>query len=228
MNILLLSIPIALAFAHYCGIRWQLHSKTLSQKIQSLSAGLAVSYIFLVIIPENIADGEAYDFNSMILLVLGFSLFHIVFKMILQYSHEKQEKEFLLEELHLFASASYSFLVTLIIIDVVISDFIKGAALFIVILLHTILSDISNLGQSKKYSLKFKMISIIGATLLGGILGVTELLSDRTAAVTFSIAAGSVIYITMREELPIDSKGSPFFFVIGIISVIVVDQVFAI
>lgn len=225
MNVLLLFIPLSLAFAHYCGIRWRLHSKNVSQMLQSFSGGLAVAYIFLIIIPEIITVSEEHDINGLVLLLLGFGVFHVVLKLIVKYSSEKQEKEYLLEELHVVSAAVYSFLLTFAIIDIIQEDFLQGLVLFGVILLHTIISDISNLGQNEKYSIKLKLEALIGATLLGGVLAIAGVLSPQLTDIIFAFAAGAIIYITIREEVPMDSRGFPAYFIVGMVLVIIVDQI---
>lgn len=221
MSFELLLIPTALSIAHIIGFhQTHLRSKEL-EIIKSYSAGFSISYVFLILFPELTLLANGNSELIWTLLLIGFSLFHVSHKIIFRIKKSKRKKAILKDEVHLITAALYNFLVSFSLVQLFKIDPTRSLIVVLLIIVHTILSEISNSKPERNWVHKVKVPVIICATLIGGLLPNLDPSKFITASL-FSFTAGSIIYISIREELPGESHGKAWVFVAGVTTFLVV------
>lgn len=213
-SIVLFSIPIALAFAHLSGLQWDIQSQRFVQPIRSFSAGFSVVYIFLFLIPEVVRLNGRLGFEPMLLVAFGFIFFHSTLKFVFKTRHP-EDTTFLLDEIHLSAAGLYNFLVTFLLVTLTRDEPFRGLLIFFVILIHLILSEVAHAIPSTHETNLHKTQIIILATLAGGIVALLDVVTTSQTDALFAITAGAIMYIAIREEIPEDSDGKPWMFILG-------------
>ncbi|MDQ6985224.1 MAG: hypothetical protein Q9M91_02770 [Candidatus Dojkabacteria bacterium] len=219
-KILLLIFPIAISLANNYGIKTSNRTLSNKQALQSFSAGLSIAYVFKILIPE-IATSPSQSLNeSMTLLVLGFSIFHITLKYIAKNNDPRRRDEFTEIE-HVFVASLYNFLIGFVLIEHFEINFKIGLLLFVVVSVHSILMHLRH-----KHNESFNLLSlnkarlVIFSPIIGGLFAILNPFNSQTTITLLSLTAGCILYIATREEIPLGREGKPFFFIIGLLSVI--------
>ncbi len=214
-------VPLLIWGSHYVGTLLDIRSRRYVEIIQSLAAGLAVGYVFLYLIPDVTKHGYDTNTEMMSVALLGFVFFHTALKFVFKTTDEKR-KHFLADEIHLSAVALYNFVITFTLIELIKIDMTEGLLLLFLITVHTSLSELSHHQMKKDQNQGMKVPLIFGATLLGAIAPVFGLVDELTRALIYSFAAGAIIYISIREEIPEGSSGNPVVFIIGTIFILAI------
>lgn len=209
-------IPVLLSLTHFVGLhnRWVFARKKGS--VRSFAAGFSIAYVFLFLLPELPVLASVNGIETFLLSLIGFSVFHISHKLIFNKPDLVWNKNIKLEELHLLTSVMYSFLVTFSLVEIAVNDLNRGILLSLVFVLHIGLIELSEPYKYKKLLIKVKTPLLILATMLGGLLPVISAVNVTFTAILFSLTTGAIIYTAIREELPTDAGGKPWFFMLGV------------
>ncbi|GIW59253.1 MAG: hypothetical protein KatS3mg087_0319 [Patescibacteria group bacterium] len=210
----LISIPIIIAFAHFFGLHRKIHNRKLLLPLRSFSAGFSIGYVFLFVLPETFRINQSSPESSLAWILIGFVIFHAALKFIFRTRNQKR-KSYLLDEMHLAVAALYSFLLTFSIVELSKQNQLRSLVLVAVIILHTMLSEISHKEPHKDHLKQWKTPILIFFTLLGGFLSLFDFVSTPTLSALYALASGAIIYITTREEIPSESEGDVTYFIIG-------------
>ena len=221
----LMVIPVGLSLAHYFGIYGHEHYKRFSGLIRSFAAGFSIAYVFLILFPDLPSFGDNVHVNTSMLTLIGFALFHGAHKWVFQAS-SKSKQALLSDEIHLITAASYSFLISFSLVELLRSEPSQGMLMALVIIIHTLLSEISQVDVGKSYIDQFTTPILVIVTMFGGLLPLFGWINRSLTVTLFSITAGAIIYIAIREELPDDSHGKPSLFFLGVASLILIQWVF--
>ena len=187
------------------------------EKIISFGAGISITYLVLLLIPELHANTEQQGKSIFLFLLLGFTLFHVIEKHI--YQHNK--KDIRLKEskgLHSISFFLYHLIIGIILVNLTKVDPRKGFLFFIPILFHTAVSNISLKEIHGKIREKsFIKFLLSTSTLLGVLIGVYVGISESISIILLGFVTGSLMYIITRDIIPPDNKGNPIYFVVGVI-----------
>lgn len=219
-NAVFLFVPVVLIVSYLFGDHHQLKKKTSLKNLRSFAAGVAVSYVFLILIPEANEMGEQYHIRTMLLMLMGFVFFHSLIK----YAFKKKDHNVrihLVDEIHLVVVATYNFVITFSLIELSKNNIVEGMFLLLLIALHAILSEMTHRELHHEENQYFKQLTIYTAIAFGAIMPVFGLVTQVLRAVIFAFTAGAMIYITIREELPNGPTGRPRYFLIGVIVLVV-------
>lgn len=219
----LLIIPIALAIAHYVGLHRKIKDQTITKPLRTFSAGFSISYVFLILLPEIVRLQSLTPLNTFTFTVLGFASFHVLLKYIFKTRNSKR-KVILLDEVHLFTSGLYSFLLAFSLVELSKVQIGQGILLVVLVIVHTTLSEISHKEISRKKNQNLKTFILVLTSLIGGLLPLLNLASSALSATLYATAAGAIIYMTTREELPEDDEGKPIMFMLGVLVFIVASS----
>lgn len=217
-------VPISLTIAHLFGLQWNVKSKKDLDGLKSLTAGLSVAYVFLVLIPEIAALKVTTSIEPLTLAFFGFIIFHLTHSFVFQTrSHIKRIT--LLDEVHVATAGLYNFLLAFLLVELLKINIFQGIIVSAIIITHTILSELTHadMQPNTKLSEQIKPTVIILGTLAGGLLATFGVVHYAIADILFGFTAGAIIYITIREEIPSDSKGKPKWFIIGAAILYLVD-----
>lgn len=181
-------------------------------KFISFAAGISVSYIFLILLPE-IYLGAVKINNMLFLAVLfGFGLYHIIEKYIRQnYSGQKLREEHHI--IHSTVSFSYFFVVGFILYKIAEISPIKGILLFIPVLLHIIIDSLPR-RITKKHHIRAASAS---SAFLGSIAAIFIDVREIGNVILLGFVGGALLYSVIRESLPKEREGKPLFFLIGLL-----------
>lgn len=212
-----LTFSIGIYISKNIGHKW-IHK----QKIASFSAGVIISYLFLKLLPELFYLNIHKTSTIYLLLLLGFSLIHLIEKYIYQHTEDKVRLKFEHQKAHeTFFFIYYAVLAVLIVFFSSIN--IISAALFTTtIIFYSVIKSIST---PKKDNMNgFLYI----APLLGFIFSILFPFTTKLFIAILSIITGSIFYLVTRELIPSGRKGKPVYFVLGILFYIITDSLFGI
>ena len=216
-------IAILLAFVltaiHYLSEHTVGSVKKYYPEITSFSAGIFITYLILEILPELTVGTPYLGENVYLLLLIGFTTFHIAEKYL--YQHIQHRKELIkdLAHLHIAGFIADSFIVgfaLVIFFDATGGMGRLGYLVFIPFMLHTLSSAISvrhihEHFKSSKLEEALLSLSTIGGAIVATVL---ELKSIAFYAV-FSLIAGVLLYIVIRDLVPNKGEGRPMYFMLG-------------
>ena len=181
--------------------------------VLSFSAGLLISLLFLVLVPNIISMGVS-EFLFFLMLV-GFLLMHLVEKYIYRHIMNKQE---LLEDLkvvHIIGFGLDNFLVGFIIASLVELDFSVVITLAVPLFLQMLTSSISLDSIDTRLNDKYSKIILSVLPLSGAILGIILELDQLLTNYVLAFVLGILFYMIIRDVLPQGRKGSSVLFFAG-------------
>tara|TARA_Y100000310_G_scaffold343159_1_gene449551 strand:- start:62878 stop:63558 length:681 start_codon:yes stop_codon:yes gene_type:complete len=220
IDLIPVSLALILTIVH-------LFSKTISEAIKkfhieitSFSAGILITIIILSLLPEAIKGAEFI--NVFLLMLIGFTIFHIAEKYL--YQHIKNKKELMkdLAELHIAGFYIDHFVIGLIIFLVFSLQGKLGFLIFLPFLLHTVSSSFS-LEHCDKYSKKsFNKIILASSTVTGAIVANLVVINTTLFFGILAFSIGAMLYIVIRDMLPKGRVGSILYYIIGVMLTLVI------
>ena len=191
--------------------------------VHSFSGGLAISYVFVHLLPELEKAGDVFGGSIYIITLMGFIVFYGIQSFVSQQS--SQDKA--LVSRIFFIEIAFAGIYNALIIYT-LPDHFKG--FFILVFLYVFVMGLHllsrNYGLYKKYGNRFKILgsSILAASLFIGLAmnsyiepGLDEVLSDIMTA----FLTGFILLNVFAEELP-EAKTSTFiWFLAGISSYLI-------
>lgn len=218
----LIIFPTLLALAHLLGSSIKIPDRKGIVDLEAFSAGFSVAYVFIVLIPEIFNLNPQADTRwPMILIILGFSFFYISLRFV-YFRLKHTDKPLLSEIIHIGAMATFSFVLAYSVTELVNARFGEGIFLLGFAIVHVFLSEIwENREFHNRELTSIKPIVMIMSTMLGGIISIAGISNPHATTALYSFAAGSLIYIAIREELPNSNSSRPAFFLFGALSIII-------
>ena len=185
----------------------------IKMKFISVSAGVSITYIFLILLPE-IYSG-AMEINRLLFLALlfGFGIFHIIEKYIRQnFTGPALRKEHRI--VHSSTSFVYFFVVGFLLVKLSGDDgSLSAILLFIPIMLHIVIDSLPR-RHTKKHHLRALSAS---SPVLGAILATFLDIGAAGNIALLGIVGGALLYTVVRESLPRERVGKPLYFIIGLL-----------
>ncbi len=183
-------------------------------KILSFGAGSLIALIFLILLPEIIREGETkYVF---LLLLLGFTFFHVLEKFL--YQHSKIKKNFYheLKYLHQIGFFVDHFMIGFVLISALNLDSDFRFLILIPLFIQTIASSFSLEYIDKKEKTKFNKFVLSSAPLLGALTSLNLNVNSVVETYLFSFIIGTLLYIVSRDIIPKKNQGNPLLFLLGV------------
>lgn len=181
--------------------------------VLSFSAGLLISLLFLILVPDVISNG-APEFLFLFMLV-GFLLMHLAEKYIYKHVMHKQE---LLEDLkivHIIGFGLDNFLIGFILAALIELDFIVVITLSVPLFLQMLTSSISLDSIDTRLNDKYSKIVLSVLPIVGAILGIVLELEYLLTNYILAFVLGILFYMIIRDVLPQGRKGSAVLFFSG-------------
>ena len=181
--------------------------------VLSFSAGLLISLLFLILVPDVISNG-APEFLFLFMLV-GFLLMHLAEKYIYKHVMHKQE---LLEDLkivHIIGFGLDNFLIGFIIAALIELDFSVIITLSVPLFLQMLTSSISLDSIDTRLNDKYSKIVLSVLPIVGAILGIVLELEYLLTNYILAFVLGILFYMIVRDVLPQGRKGSAVLFISG-------------
>ncbi len=212
-------------FCLYCS----LHRK----RLISFAAGISVTYIFLVLLPD-VYQGTVYLDQRMFLFVLiGFVIFHLIEKHVFQHAR-KDELYHELTIVHQWSLFIYYVLAGIAIVRLVSANVLTGVLFFLPLVFHSAINDIvvhrsHEILHEKDHKLRrharqkrlihpLRRLFFASATLIGVVLATAFAISAQISFALTGLVAGMLFLLVIRETIPPEKEGDPLFFVIGVLA----------
>lgn len=212
----LLAIPFFLSIAHIVNALYEPKLRAHKTAIRSFTAGFSVAYVFLLLLLEIADFGERAGINTAVYILLGFTLFHVAHKIVFK-EKDPKKRSFLIDEVHLATISAYSLLITFFLVELTKLNALQGVIISFVIIIHTILIEISQKDVGRRYHRSLKVVLPIISTLIGGLLAIWSLVPDSMTIALLALTAGAVVYMAIREEIPSDKEDKSLMFLIGVL-----------
>ena len=181
--------------------------------ILSLSSGLLIALLFLILLPSlPLTDGSQLIF---LFILIGFLCMHFVEKFI--YKRVTNKKK-LLEDLkmaHIVGFGVDNFLVGFIIATLAKTDPIIALELSIPFFLQMLTSSISLDSIDVQLNDKFSKILLSVLPIFGAIVGILLELDDFLTQSVLALMLGILFYMIIRDVIPSGKRGRPILFFIG-------------
>lgn len=181
--------------------------------VLSFSAGLLISLLFLILVPDLIIKGVTE--LLFLFMLVGFLLMHLIEKYIYRHITDKQE---LLEDLkivHIIGFGLDNFLIGFIIASLVELDFSIVITLAVPLFLQMLTSSISLDSIDTRLNDKYSKIILSVLPLLGAILGIVLELDHLLTNYVLAFVLGILFYMIIRDVLPQGRKGNSALFFAG-------------
>ncbi|MBN2043340.1 MAG: hypothetical protein JW754_06070 [Candidatus Aenigmarchaeota archaeon] len=214
---LALLFGVFIALAHFFSEKFLDVIEEKRKKVMSFVAGISLTYVFLLLMPEIYNFGGILDRYILFLLLVGFAGFHIIEKHI--YQHEKKEK--LHEQLKLVHSVTfffYHFLIGFILLNLMKDNVVVGVMFLIPIFFHSVMSGASLKGIHVSIRERMMLkIMLSCSTLLGVVIGYVFFVPMFLIDSMLGFVVGAFLYIVIRDSLPRETKGDAIYFISGLV-----------
>jgi len=182
-------------------------------KFISVSAGVSVSYIFLILLPEIYFGSLEISKVLFIAILVGFGVFHVIEKYIRQnFTGQALRKEHRL--VHSATSFVYFFVVGFLLVKLTESDGgLASTLLFVPIALHIVIDSLPR-RHTKRQHLRALSAS---SPFLGALAASFIDVGKAGNVILLGIVGGALLYTVVRESLPRDREGKPLYFITGLL-----------
>ena len=181
--------------------------------VLSFSAGLLISLLFLILVPDVISLGVT-EFLFFFMLI-GFLLMHLAEKYIYRHVTDKQELLENLKIVHIIGFGIDNFLIGFIVASLVELDFSVVVTLSAPLLLQMLTSSISLDSIDARLNEKYSKIILSVLPLAGAVLGIILELDHLLTNYVLAFVLGILFYMIIRDVLPQGRKGSSVLFFTG-------------
>ncbi|NIO22694.1 MAG: hypothetical protein GTN38_01550 [Candidatus Aenigmarchaeota archaeon] len=210
-------LGLVLAVVHYFSERIEPSDPAVRHKVVSFVAGISITYIFLLLLPEVYSGIEPFHQFLFLFILAGFASFHLIEKHIYQH----QSKETLHEELKIAHSTTfffYHFIIGILLVELVGINMISGLLFFIPILFHTAVSSASLKGIHISIRERIILKIVLSfSTLFGVMLAYFAMIPSNLLQALLGFIVGSLLYIVIRDSIPKETEGKAIYFVLGIV-----------
>ena len=169
-----------------------------------------VSFVFIFLLPE-LYSIKSFEFY--ILALAGFSFFYVTEKLF--YKHIIKTENYL-EKTHFLINFLHQFMMGAFLYSLTKEKLIDGLFLFIPTVGIVLVGSLSIENIHKKLLNKLEIIVISISAVLGAIFA-SLVHNNIVNNILIAVVTGSLIFIVMRELIPFKKRGSPDYFLIGIL-----------
>ena len=204
-------LALLLGLAHLISEKICFASSSFRHQLISFSGGISLAYIFLDLLPRFSRSVSPFSDASYFSILLGFSSLHVIERLIYKRDIGSKRRE------DLFIEDSMVLILYYASIGALLSEFssqIGIILLFIPIFLSTAFRTILPVVHT---SHKLLRLLIAIAPVLGAIIEITVGISNVIVVHLIGFLIGAFLFTIARHSLPSGKKGSPEFFISGIV-----------
>lgn len=207
-----------LGFAHYISNRFRFLESKHQQKIISLIAGISLTYLLLVLLPDFYTEALLTNRFILFFVLIGFAVFHIVDKFIYQKIDSSRVRKDI-RIAHGIGIVFYYFVIGFVLSGLSNISERQGVLFFIPIMLYGVVSNVYSVGFKGIKSRELLSLNFIQSIApLGGVALATLVnIPLGVLAACIGIVAGMWTFIIVRDVIPYDEKGKPVYFILGIV-----------
>ena len=228
--VIIIVVAIVMSGLHFLSHWISDHLVRYRSQILSLSAGLLVSILFLVIMEEVFTHtielhlSPQGHFLKYVTVFMGFLIFHLIEKTLFKTIKKQEELEKDLKEFHLVGLFIDHFFLGVILA----TSFSPSEPLSYFILIPLFLESISStisLEHIDKCTYKQGTLGkiLLGlAPILGAVLAIVLGINEIVTLYITAFTLGAVLYIAIRDVIPHNKEGKPLWFLLGTIITLVI------
>jgi len=209
-------ISIILAAIHFFGSSLSEGLIKHRDRIISFGSGIAISYLFLWLLPETFRAEVEFRRFVFAFVLLGFITFHIAEKYF--YEHDKSLEQLRddLKELHSLAFFVYYFLLGLVFVELARTGERDLLLFSIPIVVQSVVTStsIERIHEKLKDKPMVKLYLSL-APVFGLVLGFYTQFSHQFFQSAQGFVVGMLFYTFIRDDLPKGKKGDVSYFVLG-------------
>lgn len=183
-------------------------------KVLSFTSGMFVCYLFLHLLPMLYAETRIEI--SMLSVLFGFSLFHVIEKCIYKHAKKTSELKREMKEVHSMSFFIYHLLIGMVLVRLISEGLTNTLLFFFPLLLITAMGSVSlkYLYASKDIQAKF-LLSI--STLIGALFATLFAIPAAVFTSILGFMIGTLMYTILMDAIPKEREGEPAFFVLGLV-----------
>ncbi len=210
-------LGLVLAVVHYFNERIHPKDPVIEHKLVSFVAGISITYIFLLLLPEVYKGIESLNQFLFLFILAGFACFHLIEKHI----YQQESKETLHEELRVAHSTMfffYHFVIGILLVELLNINVVGGVLFFVPILFHTALSSASLKGIHISIRERILLKIVLScSTLFGVLLAYFAMIPPHILHALLGFIVGGLLYIVIRDSIPKETTGKAIYFVLGVV-----------
>ena len=208
---------LILGATHFWNEKIQIKQENLRIRLVSFVAGTAVTYVFLVLLPEVFEGFVLLDRFIFVTPLLGFVAAYLVEKYIYQHASPQTLKERLVS-LHSAAFFTYYLLIGVILVKLDKISNLNAFLFFLPILSYSAVGLIALEQIHSKVRDKFLVKLLLSSSVLIGVLIADFLLGIEPAFnLLFGFIVGIFLYLALIDFVPREAKGRPEYFALGVL-----------
>ncbi|WP_121612392.1 hypothetical protein [Mesobacillus foraminis] len=225
-----LSYIFAIGFAliHYCSKYMNFIKDVPRSRVLSVAGGIAVSYVFLHLLPElshhqqevegTLEDLGGFLQNHIYLIALfGLTVFYGLERMVKKYKSRKgEETSAQLFWIHMSSFFVYNAVIGYLLIRQENDSILGMVFYFLALGIHFITNDRSLRRDHQHIYDKYGRVSLTAAILLGWGIGAFYKVDELVISLLVAFLAGGVILNVLKEELPEEKESSFAAFALGL------------
>lgn len=209
-------LALVLALVHYFGESINERIADNRHHIGSFSAGVTVTYIFLVLFPEMTRGTYYYGDFAFIFALAGFTIIRLVETWVVNHERDITEIRKDYREIHSVFLFIYNFAIGMVFHYLTSINVLEGVLFFVPVLLHTAVSSIS-LKELDEDTLDIPVVEagVSLAFLIG--VGVSYLFTPtpETFHVLLGLVTGTFLYLVIHDGLTTENS-APVSYTAGI------------
>lgn len=214
-------LPIIYSFilgvVHFFNEKIQVRQEYVRIRVISFIAGISVTYMFLILLPEVYDGFEIFDRVIFISLLAGFTISHITEKYIYQHSAPHSLKESL-SGVHSLAFFIYYFFIGVILVRLNQINTLNAVLFFLPVMFYSAVGILSLERIHAKIWEKPSVKLLLSASSLVGVLFADFILQFSTLFdLLFAFVIGTFLYTALMDFVPREAKGRPEYFTLGVL-----------
>jgi ZIP family zinc transporter len=221
-----IAVAVAIAFFHVLGEELSEHIERFHIELLSFGAGLMVGTFFLEILPQ-ITVGETYLSHFIyVTFLVGFVLIHVLEKLV--YQHAAGESEFDKDVTRFEAAGlvAYGLLVG-VVITVFFETYCDLAYVILApFFVRAFALSVYSKHINEKIGSRLNRLLQSAGPIVGTFAGLTLIANKTQLFLVFSPTMGLVLYIVIRDMIPIGKEGKPIYFLAGALITIATALIF--
>lgn len=209
---------LILGAVHFFNEKIQIRQEYVRIRVVSFIAGIAVTYVFLNLLPEVYKGFAIFDRLIFVYLLIGFTVAHITEKYIYQHSAPQTLRESL-GGVHSIAFFIYHFFIGIILVNLNRSSFLDGVLFFLPVLFYSSVGLLALEKIHPKIWEKPYVKFLLSLSTLVGVLLADFFLGFKVAFnLLFGFVVGAFLYIALIDFIPREARGRPEYFALGVLT----------
>lgn len=211
------ALALMLALVHYFGEHINDTIADTRHHIGSFSAGVTITYIFLVLFPEMTQGTRYYGDFAFIFALIGFTAIRLIEHWVVTHERDLEEIRTDYREIHSVFLFIYNIVIGMVFYSITTTSILEGMLFFVPVLLHTAVSSIS-LKELDEDILEIPIVEIgVSLAFLIGV-GVAYLFTPGSQVfhILLSLVTGTFLYLIIHDGLTTQNS-APVSYTAGIV-----------